>query len=236
MAKEIILSLDDDGIAELTALADHADKLDAILAAATSAGPQVGTVALARRISEKVGLALPNVFAILGAILSFYRTQARQKVDATEVADAISAYLRATQPSSTLAPTWNSVKQSVVRALAAMSPDHPIQVASKAMQIATAKEHDLVGMRILTDVRPVFNEAADAIIQGIITHSLILDYHDGHTHRTIQFNLDATDVADLRQQCDRAERKASTLKRDLKSMAWPTTIFREKSVTDEQRQ
>jgi len=79
----------------------------------------------------------------------------------------------------------------------------------------------------VTDLRPVFNEAGDRIVQSVISHVLSIDYHDGMDHRVIQFSLDAGRLAELKEDCERAIRKAAVLKRDLASAPWPVSVFRD---------
>ena len=73
-------------------------------------------------------------------------------------------------------------------------------------------------------------------MQSVVSHTLSIDYHDGPDHRVIQFTLDATDIADLKKQCERAQNKSAVVKRDLKCLPWPTSVFREPTDSTEQSQ
>jgi hypothetical protein len=224
------LDLSEEAIEELLDLAAAADKLPAILEAAAKAGPQIGMTALAKQIADEVGIVPSELRRLMATLVNFYHTQTSLKLDAAETAQAVSGTMsRMAMAHGGIArmEVWEEAGARVVKAAQQLNPDHPLEMAYKSYRVATSRQYDLVEMRILTDARPVFNAAGDEIRQTIITHVLSLVYHNGHDHRIIQFTLDATDVVDLRQMCERAERKAAVLKRDLKGMPWPTSIFRE---------
>ena len=70
---------------------------------------------------------------------------------------------------------------------------------------------------IITDVRPVFNDAATEIDELVITHMLSVDYTDGTQHKTVlTLAMDQEDVAQLQAQCERAAQKVLTLKNGFK--------------------
>jgi len=88
----------------------------------------------------------------------------------------------------------------------------------KARTLQYAYEHLLRSARILTDVRPVYDDDADEILGGVVTHSLVIEYTEGGRHHHSYFALDTQDVGRLKQQCERAERKAATTEAMLKSI------------------
>ncbi len=211
-------------------LIGSADRLPQIEALSAEIEPQIGTAAIAKQIAGRTGLTTSELRRLLVSLLNVYHTQVRLKLTPEGTVDAISDNLRRvakTSESQERVKIWDKAKAKIIETLRKLYPDHPLETAYKAYRVATARQYELVGMRIFTDARPVFNEAGDAIVQTIISHVLSLDYHDGHQHRVVQFNLDATDVTDLKEMCERAVLKAGIIKRDLKASPWPTTIFRE---------
>jgi hypothetical protein len=236
MTKERIrVELSKKAVEELIALANAADKLPRILGAAEQAAPQVGTVALARCLSDVVEITVDDLRLVLVALLNLYFTQVKLKLSTAETIEVISANLRRVSKSPEdleKLPTWDTARTKIVEAASQLNSDHPIIACHKAFRVASSREYELVGMKIFTDARPVFNEVGDTIIQTVISHVLSLDYHDGEDHHVIQFNLDATHITELRRISERAEKKAGVLKNDLKRMDWPTSIFREQVRSD----
>jgi hypothetical protein len=233
---EVRLDLKKDALDELDGLARVADKLKLIVTAAADIPPHIGTLPVARLIAVKLDTPVWELRPILGAILNFYRTSVNLELNAAGTAEAISRNLsriaKSEEDKSRLR-TWEAAKERIVEAASLLLPDHPLVAAQKALRVAAARQYELVDTRIFTEARPVFNEAGDAIIQTVITHVLSLDYHDGHSHRVMQFNLDAVELAELGKLCERAARKAAVIKRDLKTAPWPTFIFREPAKPDD---
>jgi len=81
--------------------------------------------------------------------------------------------------------------------------------------------------KIITDLRPIFDEKGLNIKQMTITHTLHIEYHDGVRLQTLFLTLDAADVTKLRKFCERAEIKAVTIKKQMHGLAWPVAILGE---------
>lgn len=228
-AERIRLVLGEPEIEDLCSLARHSGKLERVIAAAGKIEPQIGTAAVAKLIAKEVDIPSPELRGVIVALLNFYRTQLRLKVDANETAEAIGDNLRrlAKSDNDERLGLWESAKSKIVSAVGKLGPDHPLEAAFKAYRVATSRQYEFVGAKIFTEVRPVFNDAGNSVVQAIISHVLSIDYHDGPDHRVIQFTLDAADVSDLRDQAERAMQKGQILKNDLKFAPWPTRVFRE---------
>lgn len=84
------------------------------------------------------------------------------------------------------------------------------QIVAKATDLAFDFARLCVRARILTDVRPVFTEARDAIVGAAITQTLRVDYTspDGDD-QTISFALDEKDLKALFNACSDALQKAA---------------------------
>ncbi len=231
------LNLNKGDLEELAAIASEANRLSDIISAAAHVGPRIGVRAVAEEIFGIIGLHEADLRLLLIGLLNLYYTQTRLELDSEATVELVSHNLKRlakSQDEKELVASWDSEKQKIASALAQLSPDHPVVGASKALRVITSRQYDFVRMKVFTDVRPVFNEAGDTIVQSIIAHVLSIDYHDGQDHHVIQFTLDAEDIADLKKECERAELKGSVLKRDLKQLAWPTSVFREPAKPAEQ--
>jgi hypothetical protein len=217
-------------IDELIELAKAADSLPKILSATEGMPPQIGSAAVAKYVSEKVGLAVPDLRRLLSALLNYYHTQVKLKLSSAETAKVITESLtRAskTEEARENLRIWEQARAQIVEAVSQLHPDHPFEAAYKAFRVATTRQHELDAVKVLTDLRPVFNDAVEQVTQMIVTHILAIDYRDGIDRRIIEFSLDALDIAELKGLCERAERKAAILKKELRQMPWPTAVFRE---------
>lgn len=111
---------------------------------------------------------------------------------------------------------WEAAVPAVVAALDAISDDHPLLISAKATLLAYSQQNLLMSARVITDVRPVFNAAADKIVETVITHTLLVSYRADNRPRLMTFALDQEDVEKLGKQCERAELKARVTKEQLK--------------------
>jgi hypothetical protein len=89
-------------------------------------------------------------------------------------------------------------------------------LTSKAVGLLTDSAHLFYTARVLTDVRPIFNEEGDAVEATVILHNLVLHYGENGDHKDFVVTLDTNDIEALREVLDRADRKAEALKPLLK--------------------
>jgi hypothetical protein len=229
-----LLDISEGMLTDVTALVETADLLEKLVSASAEVGQQVGISAVAKAVAFKLEISTAKAREPLAALLNLHFALKGWKRTPEVGVKRISQSLRASSDTEhkALGKQWEQSSPKIIAALTRLTPDHPLAVASKAYLVAMSRQYELVEMRIFTDLRPVFNDAGDAILQSVITHVLSLDYHEGPTHRVIQFNLDANDVKDLKEMCARAERKGAVVKRELEKQPWPTTVFREPTETE----
>jgi len=120
---------------------------------------------------------------------------------------------------------WERHSNEITSALDSLTDDHPLLVSSKANSLANTHQNLLMSSRLITDVRPVFNEAGTTILEMVITHTLALQVNDEHSERLlITIGLDSADISELKSQCERAERKARIVAEKLahlNAVVWP---------------
>lgn len=84
-------------------------------------------------------------------------------------------------------------------------------LTSKALGLLTDAEHLFYAARILTDVRPIFNEEGETVEAAVILHNLVLHYGENDDHKDFCITLDTNDIKTLREVLDRADNKAKAL-------------------------
>jgi hypothetical protein len=85
-------------------------------------------------------------------------------------------------------------------------------LTTKALDILTDAQHLFYTAKILTDVRPVFNEEGTAIEAAVIIHNLMIHYGDAGDHKNFFVNLDTKDIKELREVLERAEAKEKAVR------------------------
>jgi hypothetical protein len=101
---------------------------------------------------------------------------------------------------------WEAV-ESTVKALV---ESQSVRLAARAIELAYDYANLLRRTKVLTDIRPLFNEAADEIEGAVVSYTLRLRYDSADGEHELSIALDESDIKMLAAQCDRALRKAAT--------------------------
>jgi hypothetical protein len=106
---------------------------------------------------------------------------------------------------------WASHREPILQIL--RQTDDAFGFIVKRRELTYAHERIYRSSRLLVDIRPIYNKAADDIDDLVVTTSLVITYTNGadNSRQTVQFALDRRDVLDLLVQCERAKKKMNTL-------------------------
>ena len=126
---------------------------------------------------------------------------------------------------------WKAWKDNREIILETLSPDNPISLVQKVARLRYEHQNILYTAKILTDIRPVFDESARELKLMTVGYMLEIEYNDGTDKRQLFAALDALDVANLKAECERAQTKTVTLREGLKPLSLP--IFVSGDVEDE---
>ncbi len=230
---DAVLTISDTVRKDLAHLAKHADKLPQIARVVAESHPGAESppgTELANTVGTGVGLSSDDARHILFTIWNLYHLQKGMHFSAAKLIDEVTESLDSRAPDAWKAQhliAWRKAREEVVSLLETMTDENPLVISGKAAALGQAHQNLLVEARVITDVRPVFSAAGDRVVESLIIHSLLLDYFDGADTRRIELALDASDLAHLRQTCDRAVGKAVILGKALQDMPWPTAVLGE---------
>lgn len=100
---------------------------------------------------------------------------------------------------------WHECRPIVEKILSSA----PIALYAKARDLAFDFERLYARARILTDIRPVYDDHRDDIVGANITQTLRLDFHTSEEGtKSLTFALDIPDIEQLKKCCEDALRKA----------------------------
>lgn len=85
-----------------------------------------------------------------------------------------------------------------------------IRTLVKSIELTYDYANLVQSINVITDIRPVFDDAADHVIGAVVSFTLRLTYENGSNVQSLSLAIDAEDVEKLRDQCDRALKKAET--------------------------
>lgn len=212
----------------LRSLIQAAPYVEAIASGARSAESGVTMMSLSEKLGSQIGLPEEDVFDVLVALWNLRKWQETRGDSEEEFVKSLSATVTK-QMGDVWLPAdienWNGVAKALGPILSSLSVDHPISVSYKAQRLAYSHQNILMDARIITDFRPVFDDAGERILEVIILHRLSIQYATGHSEPSvIEFALDSQDLGFLHEACARAEHKIEislAALKDLKPVLFP---------------
>lgn len=188
------------------ACADGAEALRTILAAVTANQVTIRSDKILAAITA--GVRAENAGAVRRVLFGLATASRRRSVDVKDVLDGVTQTLRAQWPKTDL-EKWIECRDALEALLRAES----VVLATKAADLASDYDRSCLTSRILTDLRPVFDEPGDKIVGTVITHTLRMEYMtpEGEQH-SVSVAMDMEDVRTLHDACTRAIKKANAAK------------------------
>jgi hypothetical protein len=209
------------GLANLRTLSD--DLFLNLLTALEGCPPTASSKELATRISTEIpGITKDELRDITRAVIGLYFVRGDAGVSIEKLAmDVCDAMRSAGSEDLSLSDSeYPKFKDRLEKVLAVKS----LSYASKAAGLRDDFERTFCRAKILTDVRPVFEDPGEAPVGAVITHTLKLGYHEGEErdeHKDIYIALDSEDISTLQRVLARAENKAISLQALLKKSEVP---------------
>ncbi|MEX2285583.1 MAG: hypothetical protein WD648_00760 [Planctomycetaceae bacterium] len=222
------IKLDDEMAATIALFLENSQSLGRVVGAMVEAEPKSSIGELAKDVARACDIPLESVHAIFTTLWNISRGSAilQQNVEQTiaELTTAMVRYGRPPLDDSRLAE-WKQVVPELASAVQRITPDSSLMISSKAMALCYERPFTLHKVRILSDIRPVFNEEATRILEMIVTQTLVIDYSTADGIKDIHLTMDIDDVTSLREQCERAELKARTIVTAMEECNWSTAVF-----------
>ena len=199
------------GLAKLRTLSD--DLLLNLLAALERCAPTASWKELSNRLAaEMPEITKDELRDIARAVIGLYFLRGDAGVSIEKLAVDVCEAMRAvgSEELSLSESEYPKFKDRLEKVLAIK----PLSYASKATGLRYDFERTFCKAKILTDVRPVFEDPGEAPVGAVITHTLKLGYHEGlelGEHKEIYIALDSEDISALQKVLTRAENKAISL-------------------------
>jgi len=169
---------------------------------------------LSSAIAEKVDtIAASDVREIVPALFSLYAYRDYSQAAISDVAEGVARAME--ESGSEQLRLLPEDRDSFMNRLAELLSVEQLDRAARAAILVTESEHSWRESRILTDIRPVFDpENPDASPRGtVILHTLKISYRADNIVKEFFVALDVDDVRQLREQLERADAKAESLKK-----------------------
>lgn len=105
--------------------------------------------------------------------------------------------------------------QVAERAFLTLAFCRAISRTAKAIDLSYDCDNLLQRIRILTDVRPLFDEKATSVTGAVVAHTLRLRYDSAGIDNELSLALDENDLREFIEACERALIKSDTARREI---------------------
>ncbi|MBD2164713.1 hypothetical protein H6G04_09890 [Calothrix membranacea FACHB-236] len=185
--------------------------VDELIEALKETPPSLLIDDLALVVASKVQtLTEEEIIDVVEALISLYNFRDYSGESIERLAERIS---QSVQDDKELPNISDEQKQEFQRKLTAfLEFDGVLSVTSKAINVVRDHERLFTRSRVLTDMRPIFESEIEKGPAGIaIVHMLKIEYADLNGTHEFFVALDSIDLEQLREQLDRAGRKAKAI-------------------------
>ena len=166
-----------------------------------------------RELTTLVGSALPALTPkesreIVATLLSLYTARTGNDITVDSFVTDLLAAAKSLQAGEGQSP------ETLHRTLKDLLSVRPLSMISKARGIHTDHENTFCTVRILTDLRAVFDvDVKQEPVGFVMAHVLKVGYHHAGKHTSLRIAMDKMDIDNLILALQRAKEKAATLSR-----------------------
>lgn len=163
---------------------------------------------------------------LLRPVLGLNQLIRQRELTVDEVFEGLRQGIASADPSwnETEVDAWNAVEPQ----LRQLFVSAPLRTVSKAIDLAYEYANLFQGARIITDIRPVFNDHDDDKMDmdgAIVSFTLRLHYDNREGNHSLSIALDEADVDKLHFQCERALRKARFARNRMRDIGGTPTVI-----------
>lgn len=167
---------------------------------------------LTKEIAVKTGINRYDVDKIISVLFSLYGLKLKDNKNTLELVDDISESLGNIQSFKISPEALKNFKQNLNELL---SLDKSIGMTVKTLSLGSEYEKLFINSRIITDIRPAFENLNGNVNTAIIAHNFKIEYHTGHRHEEVYVSLSSNDLIELKEQIIRAEKKEEIIRKSL---------------------
>jgi hypothetical protein len=229
---ELSLILPQTVFEELAMIAKYSDQLKKLLASASELTPRDNLDEIAQDIAKKTRIPKDHGRLVLSGLLSLNALLVSVRSTASHLVDLIAQSLEKQATPGwrrTHLKRWKDTKAKIAEAIESIGEVEVFLVLNKEKQLTYSYQNILTEIRIINEIRPVYNKEGSNILKLVMLYSLLIDYTSGGESKRIDFALDDADVAELKRLCERAQRKTAVAKARFSELVLRISVPREQS-------
>jgi hypothetical protein len=160
------------------------------------------------RLAEVLDVPKPSMEALLSsALVPLNQICNRSGLNSEEFVSALNVSIR-DQASSVWLDRYASQWDEVAAHLGPLfAPGRFLRAASKAIELLYERSALLLDFRLLTELRPLYDDDAARVEALILTNTLVIEYQQGNTEHSLHLSIDYDDLYLMREQLDRVLKK-----------------------------
>lgn len=144
----------------------------------------------------------------------------RRKMSAVEVVEALLQGAKTAAPGESDPISWSQIEP----ALGALIASAKIQTTAKALELSYDYTNLLQTTKIITDIRPIYDDELDRIDGAVVSFTLRLSYDSREGNHALSVAMDQADVETLREQCVRALKKSALAREAMVALKIPVAV------------
>jgi hypothetical protein len=201
------------GLSEIVSL--PVDKVAAIAEALGKVEPAGGTKGLVQAVELAADTTTEDAESIITSLRSLYVLRASSESTVPELVTKLINVMQRSGKKALQVPEQEQgeLETKLTRLLSLES----LGTFSKIEQLKSDHYSVFYDAKILTDLRPVFDQPGEPPVGAIIGHTLKVVCHEGVEHKELYFALDSDDVLTLKKIVERAEAKTVSLRSFVKT-------------------
>ncbi len=162
-----------------------------------------------KRLSEKIKtIQVADVGSFVDLLCGLYPAKESRNKTAAQIAHDVRETTEEDKPSNFPLDKIDLLEDRMTKLL---NIDKAIAVTAKAYDVVTEHQNLLSGVRIFSDIRPVFSASADSVSAAVVVHTVNITYHQGMDHKELYVAMDRSDIDLFKKAIERAEKKSKAL-------------------------
>jgi hypothetical protein len=213
MTDNVRIKIPESGVAGLKALISLGpDGIDALCEIANDLPLSLDVSSLIERISKALEKD-PRIVSrlVTAALMPLNHLRVDMKLESHEFLDVISRAIESDNHQNWDPEQLNGWRAIVSRVGPLFGKDNIFSLTSKSYQLLINRPNPVQSIKILSEVRPVYGEDATSIKAFVLAKTLVVDYAEKETAKTIFLSMDMDDLRSLATEVDRARLKSETI-------------------------
>ena len=152
---------------------------------------------------------------VMGALMPLNHLRVYLKLETPDFLKALSDNLEKEAPEKWRSENLAGWKAIEGRVAPLFEKDNFFSVSHKSYQLLVNRPNPVQDVKILSELRPVYSEDATSVKAFVLAKTLVVDYLEGDTKKTIHLSMNMDDLRSLASEVDRAKLKRETVSEEV---------------------